>query len=124
MLALRVICNRRTQSGQECMRCIAGHFFTVFGATLRALAAGRLEASWFQVARDPLHPSGALKRVVLAQATASFPGATTKLVKLRLTSAGRTAFSHGSLVKLFVKGAFVMSDAAGVSWVAPSTLSH
>ncbi|MCW3031469.1 MAG: hypothetical protein JWM66_1602 [Solirubrobacterales bacterium] len=96
----------------------------LYGFSFTALAAGRLEVSWYQLVKDPLHRTTASKTVVLAQATVSFAGPATKIVKLRLTSAGRSAFSAGKLVKLFAKGAFVPPHARGLTWVAPVTLSH
>jgi hypothetical protein len=95
-----------------------------YSFSFTALAAGRLEVSWYQLVKDPLHRFAAMKTVVLAQATASFAGAGTKTVKLRLTSAGRSAFSYGKLVRLIAKGAFVPQHARALTWLASVTLSH
>ena len=61
---------------------------------------------------------------MLATATTSFAGPATRTLTLRLTGAGRIAFSHATRVKLLAKGTFAGPSAHGLSWVAPVILSH
>jgi hypothetical protein len=96
----------------------------LYSFPFNALAAGRLEVSWYRQVIDPSHRSAPARTVMLAHATISFAGPGTKTVKLRLTSAGRSAFSHGTLIKLIAKGAFVPPHARALTWLAPVTLSH
>ncbi len=73
-----------------------------------ALEAGRLSVQWYEV------PSGAkltkkvkAKPVLVASGQASFSGAGTSKVKIRLTAAGKKLLKHGKTVKLEAKGVFV-----------------
>jgi Immunoglobulin domain len=95
-----------------------------YSFSFTALAPGRLELYWYQLVKDPQHPSAAAKKLVLADCGTSFAGAGSRTVKLRLTSAGRRAFRHGKLVKLIVKGVFVQPGAHPLTWLETSVLSH
>jgi hypothetical protein len=95
----------------------------LYAFSFAALAAGRLELSWYAALAGAHHSANA-KPLMLALATTSFTGAGTKTVKLRLTSAGRRLISESKRIPLTVKGVFVPSHGPPVTWLETVLLSH
>jgi hypothetical protein len=87
-----------------------------------APTAGTLELFWYGVPKGA-HGSAKSKPLVVASSTTSFVGATTRTVRLRLTSEGRTLIKHGRPIKLTVKGVFLPTGQRSVTWVDTLVLS-
>jgi len=97
----------------------------LYAFSFAALAQGKLEFSWYEVPTTGAHHSSTnTKPLLLALSTTSFPGAASRTVKLRLTSAGRRLISHGESVKLTVKASFVRPHVRTVTWLETVVLSH
>ncbi len=90
--------------------------------TFRAPAAGRLVMTWFQVPRGA-HLTVA-KPVVVASAKASFSGAVTKKVTLKLTTKGRKLLRRSRSIKLTDVATFTPSGKTGVTVVRGFTLKR
>jgi hypothetical protein len=88
-----------------------------------APAAGRLEVFWYQVAPEPQQPFANTKPLVLAVSTTSFASAGIKMVKLRLTDAGRRVIGHSNSTAIKVRGVF-RPHGHPVSWIGTFLLSH
>ncbi len=95
-----------------------------YSFSFTALAAGRLELAWYARVKDPLHPSAPAKNVLLGHGATSFAGAGTKTVRLIVNGAGRRVFRENKLVKLSVKGVFVIPHTHTLSWLETVVLSH
>jgi hypothetical protein len=88
-----------------------------------APAAGRLQVFWYQAPTEPQQPFANTKPLVVAVSTTSFTSASTKMVNLRLTDAGRLLIAHSSRVALTVRGVF-RPHGHPVSWIGTFLLSH
>jgi hypothetical protein len=88
-----------------------------------APAAGKLELSWYQ-ASTGANRSAKTKPLLLALSTTSFESATTRTVKLRLTSAGRRLIGESKHIPLTVKGVFARPHERPVTWLETVLLSH
>ncbi len=64
------------------------------------------------------------KPIAVAYGTASYTGATTKTVKLTLTSAGRRLLLHAKHITLTAKGVFHLSATSAVTWLKAFVLTH
>jgi hypothetical protein len=91
-----------------------------YALSFRAPAAGRLEIVWYAAAAG----AGNAKPIVVALSSTSFTHASTKTVKLRLTSAGRRLVMQSTHIKLTVKGVFLAPHAHPVTWLETAVLSH
>ena len=95
----------------------------LYAFSFAAPAAGRLDLFWYRAPSGAQHdPAG--KPLMLALSATSFANASTKTVKLRLTSAGRRLISYGQPIKLTVRAAFVRPHARTVTWLETVVLSH
>ena len=54
----------------------------------------------------------------------AFTSASTKTVKLRLTSVGRRLFSQGNRIEFTVRGVFLQPHKRPVTWLEAVVLSH
>jgi hypothetical protein len=88
-----------------------------------APAAGRLQVFWYQASTEPQQPSANTKPLVVAVSTTSFTSASTKMVSLRLTDAGRLLIAHSNRIALKVRGVF-RPRGHPVSWIGTFLLSH
>ena len=90
-----------------------------------APAAGRLQLWWYDVPKGA-HVSSVSKAkpIAVAYGTASYTGATTKTVKLTLTSAGRRLLLHAKHITLTAKGVFHLSATSAVTWLKAFVLTH
>lgn len=95
-----------------------------------APAAGTLELAWYQVPKGAhvasvKRAAAKPKPVLVASATATFSGAATKVVKLRLTNAGRHLLERSpKRITLTVKGVFVRPGLPSVTWMKTFVLIH
>jgi hypothetical protein len=89
-----------------------------------APAAGKLEFSWYQTSQGAHNFFASSKPLLLALCTKSFASAGSKIVKLRLTSAGRGLIGHSKRIPLTVKGVFVTPRGGPVTWLQTVLLSH
>jgi hypothetical protein len=88
-----------------------------------APAVGKLELSWYLASTGANH-SAKTKPLLLALSTTSFESATTRTVKLRLTSAGRRLIGESKHIPLTVKGVFIRPHEPPVTWLETVLLSH
>ena len=95
----------------------------LYAFSFAALARGTLEFYWYEFATGARHSTNP-KPPLLALSTTSFAGPGTKLVKLRLTSAGRHVISRGGHIALTVKGMFFPSPGRPVTWLQVVVLSR
>lgn len=93
--------------------------------SLKALEAGTLMVRWYAV------PAGArvakntkAKPVLMASGQASFAGAGTSKVNVRLTAQGKKLLKHGKTVKVEAKGVFVPHNTALVTVTRGIVLRH
>jgi hypothetical protein len=93
----------------------------LYTISVAAPAAGTLQLVWYEA--PPSERRGA-KPVIVATASASFSGATTKSVNLRLTSVGRHLVEHSFSLKLTLKGVFTMAYGHSVSWSKTVVLTY
>jgi hypothetical protein len=78
-------------------------------------APGTLALRWYWLP-EGAHRSTSTKPLVVALASVSFAGASTKTVKLRLTSVGRGLFEHASALMLTLKSVFVSPEGHALTW--------
>lgn len=95
----------------------------LYAFSFAALARGTLAFYWYEFATGAHHSTNA-KPPLLALSTTSFAGAGTKMVKLRLTSAGRHVISRGGHIALTVKGTFFPSPGRPVTFLEIVVLSR
>ena len=88
-------------------------------------AAGRLQLWWYDVPKGA-HVSSVSKAkpIAVAYGTASYTGATTRTVKLTLTSAGRRLLLHAKHITLTAKGVFHLSATSTVTWLKTFVLTR
>lgn len=88
-----------------------------------APAAGKLELAWYEA---PSHTRHAVdtKPLLLATCSATFTRAGTKVVTLRLTTAGRRLVIAGKRIPLTVKSAFIEPHKRPVTWLNAFVLDY
>ncbi len=95
----------------------------LYAFSFAALGRGTLEFYWYEAPTGAHHPTYT-KPLLLALSSTSFSRASTKTVKLRLTSAGRRLISRGQHITLTAKGTFFPSPGRPVSWFETVALSR
>jgi hypothetical protein len=85
-----------------------------------APAAGTLEVFWYQVSKGAKHGAKSKQLLLASSKEISYARATTQMVTLHLTKAGRRLIGH---VKVTVKGVFTLPRRRPVTWLGPLQLS-